>query len=86
MAKLKKLGHIHRWHVDLLPEGIAIRCLDYHCKGVLSIGEIENALNAVVSFPLQDAVQVLWCLEHAAGVEVGDEFDALNDYIEELEP
>jgi hypothetical protein len=85
MAKIK-LEHKHRWHIDLVPEGMTLRCLDFKCKHVMSIGELERYINAAESFKLQDAIQVLWNLEHAAGVAVGPEYEALEDYISELEP
>ena len=80
-----KLEHTHRWHIDLMPEGMALRCLDFKCKHVMSLGEVERYLNAAESFKLQDAIQVLWDLEHAAGLALGPEFDALEDYISELD-
>lgn len=84
MAKLK-FAHKHRWKVGFAPGGgNNFQCLA--CDSVITIGEVERALNAVVSFPLQDAIQVLWDLEHAAGLALGPEYDALEDYISELEP
>ena len=84
MAKLK-IAHKHRWQVGFSSGGgNNFRCLA--CDDVITIGEVERAMNAVVSFPLQDAVQVLWDLEHAAGLALGPEYDALEDYISELEP
>ena len=76
---MAKLQHVHKYRCG--PE-------DYicDCGAVLSFEVAQDRINAVEKFPLQDAVQVLWCLEHAAGVAVGPEYDALEDYIAELEP
>ena len=82
---MAKLQHVHKWKM----------CWDYcgshsfvcsECSETMEDGEAERRINATEKFPTQDAIQVLWCLEHAAGVSVGPEYDALEDYISELEP
>ena len=81
---MAKLAHVHKWKLDGDYSGGA--WMSCECHATMDAGDMERRINAVEKFSLQDAIQILWNLEHAAGIVVGPEFDALEDYVVELEP
>ena len=81
---MPKLQHRHKWRLTGDYSGGA--WMECACGETMEDADMERRINAVEAFPIQDALQVLWDLEHAAGIAIGDEYEALEDYIEELEP
>ena len=78
---MAKLQHVHKWFTERDRGGA-----DCKCGAFMNDAQLCSYLNAVEKFPIQDAIQVLWDLEHAAGLALGPEYEALEDYISELEP
>jgi len=75
--------HQHRWY--MFWDFCGAHTFLCKCGEAMSDGTAESRVNAVEAFPLQQALQVLADLEHASGVFVGDEYEALQRYVAELD-